>query len=261
MAKRARAPVVPDRERAKATLEDMWRTVLETESANDWTEITEPVNSPQTAIRFCLPTQLLGKLVNPELDAMCLQKGDGTGGRWDPRGFASSIIVPWNRSNQSVLGPSGDPYVSNPLRRPRVDSGLDQMGDREPWEKLCGISGKIETAGNSAYTMHVFLEVLRVIHDGLRDLNSIYITPPRTNLKQTEALAGEFCPRKVAGVVAWRWRLLCSRHSVGAWASTKKSAGMWSMPPMRSRTRPATWSASAPWNHPPRRGSEGTSDR
>jgi hypothetical protein len=89
------------------------------------------VSSEQTAIRFCLPTQLLGKLAGPGLDAMCLQRGDGQSGRWDPRGFAARVVVPWNRTNQNVLGPSGDPYVSNPLRRPRVDDGLTQMSDRE----------------------------------------------------------------------------------------------------------------------------------
>ncbi|MBK8456500.1 MAG: restriction endonuclease, SacI family [Phyllobacteriaceae bacterium] len=71
---------------------------------NPASQIASLVNSEQTAIRFCLPTQLLGKLTEPSLDALCLQRGDGADGRWDPRSFASAVIVPWNRASQNVLG-------------------------------------------------------------------------------------------------------------------------------------------------------------
>ncbi|HUB16627.1 MAG TPA: restriction endonuclease, SacI family [Acetobacteraceae bacterium] len=150
------------------------------------------INSEQTAIRFCLPTQLLGKLIDPALDAMCLQRGSGEGGRWDPRGFAARVIVPWNRENQSVLGPSGDPYVSNPLRRPRVDAGLDQMSDREQWEKLCAVLRDVEETNKPEHTERVLIRVLGVIRDRLRDLTFIYIVPQRVSITQADELVREF---------------------------------------------------------------------
>jgi hypothetical protein len=78
----------PDRNRAKELLDDLWAQVLNEEESAP-VEITALVNSDQTAIRFCLPTQLLGKLTDNSLDALCLQRGDGSAGRWDPRGFAT----------------------------------------------------------------------------------------------------------------------------------------------------------------------------
>ncbi len=199
MAKRVRASTTPDREAARRKLEELWSVVLNDDTAVAPAEIQELVNSEQTAIRFCLPTQLLGKLVDPGLDALCLQRGDGSRGRWDPRGFAAKVVVPWNQGNQTVLGKSGDPYVSNPLRRQRLDDGLDQMADREQWEKLCKILGDVEAANGPAHTERVLLQVLSAIRDRLRDLAFVYIVPPRVSLRQTEELIRTFLTERSGG--------------------------------------------------------------
>jgi hypothetical protein len=195
----ARAPTTPNRDIAKQQLEELWNVALTDESLIAPSEIQDLVNSEQTAIRFCLPTQLLGKLVDPGLDALCLQRGDGESRRWDPRGFASRVVVPWNRSNQNVLGPSGDPYVSNPLRRPRVDDGLAQMSDRDQWEKLCNVLRDVEGTGDPTHTKLVFLQVLSAIRDRLRDLTFVYIVPPRVSLRQSEELVRDFLSEKSGG--------------------------------------------------------------
>ncbi len=196
---KGRAPATPDRDQARKKLENLWDIVLSDEGVGAPHEIKALANSGQTAIRFCLPTQLLGKLVDPSLDALCLQKGDGSKGRWDPRGFASAIIVPWNRGNQSVLGKSGDPYVSNPLRRPRVDDGLDQMADREQWESLCKVLRDVEEADDPAYAERVLSQVLAAIRDRLRELAFVYVIPPRVSLRQAEALVGTFLSERSGG--------------------------------------------------------------
>jgi hypothetical protein len=157
------------------------------------------VNSNQTAIRFCLPTQLLGKITEPVLDVMCLQRGDGAAGRWDPRGFCVAVIVPWNQSNQSVLGPSGDPYVSNPLRRPRIDFGLDQMSDPGQWEKLRDILSEVQSRDDTKFAEDVFVQVLSAIRDRLRDLNFVYILPPRISFKQADDLVKAFLSERSGG--------------------------------------------------------------
>jgi hypothetical protein len=194
--------VSPDRKEARTILGELWSLVLEEESQTTTDAIRALVNSDQTAIRFCLPTQLLGKLTDNALDALCLQKKknepDGSG-RWDPRGFATQVIVPWNRENQNVLGPSGDPYVSNPLRRPRADFGLDQMANRKEWENLVAVLQKVETASNRNRTRIVLLWVLSAIRDRLRDLSFTYVVPERVSLPQAELIVTQFLSQKSGG--------------------------------------------------------------
>nr|WP_294511539.1 restriction endonuclease, SacI family [uncultured Rhodopila sp.] len=199
MAKAGRPLPRPDRAAAALKLDELWEAVLNQEGGDCPPEIARLVNSGQTAIRFCLPTQLLGKLADPDLDAMCLQKGDGEAGRWDPRGFATKVIVPWNRDNQSVLGPSGDPYVSNPLRRPRVDAGLDQMDDREQWETLCRLLREVEETNDPGHTEQVFTRVLTAIRDRLRELTFTYVVPSRVSLRQAMELVRIYVSQRSGG--------------------------------------------------------------
>jgi hypothetical protein len=133
------------------------------------------------------------------LDALCLQRGDGGAGRWDPRGFAAQVVVTWNRKNQNVLGASGDPYVSNPLRRQRVDSGLDQMADREGWDSLCTVLNDVETKNNPEHTEKIFIETLAAIRDRLRGLTFSYVLPDRISLKQAERLTRDFLAERSGG--------------------------------------------------------------
>ena len=192
-------PVVPDRITARGILETLWAKVLEDDSLKPSAQISELVNSGQTAIRFCLPTQLLGKLADHNIDAVALQRGDGEGGKWDPRGFASAVIVPWNRANQGVLGNSGDPYVSNPLRRPRADYGLDQMAEKAQWTALCDILITVQEADDEAVTKEIFTDTLVAIRDRLRDLTFTYIVPARVSLTQTGKLVSDFLSERSGG--------------------------------------------------------------
>jgi hypothetical protein len=191
----------PNRVEAKKILDEVWESVLNDESQTAPQSIHKLVNSDQTAIRFCLPTQLLGKLTDNALDALCLQRGDAPAdvSRWDPRGFAAKVVVPWNRSNQNVLGPSGDPYVGNPLRRPRLDSGLDQMADRDEWERLCEVLREVEKTSDKEHTRGVFSQVLTAIRDRLRDLEFVYVVPNRVSLRQAETLVDGFLREKSGG--------------------------------------------------------------
>ena len=66
----------PDRNRAKELLDDLWAQVLNEEESAP-VEITALVNSDQTAIRFCLPTQLLGKLTDNSLTRCAFSAATG----------------------------------------------------------------------------------------------------------------------------------------------------------------------------------------
>ena len=126
----ALAMPIPDRERAKRLLERHWGEVVAGEgeeesvaAVDDNTRccIQELMSSESVAFTYSLPTQLLGKLTDQRLDALCLQRGgEGDDSKWDPRSFAIGVVVPWVRDNDNVLGRSSDPYVSNPLRQPCV---------------------------------------------------------------------------------------------------------------------------------------------
>jgi hypothetical protein len=198
MAKSPKLPMAPDRDRARTLLNQHWAAALQGATPDASPEIISLINSDQTAIRFCLVTQLLGKLTDHGLDALCLQKGDGGGGRWDPRGFATNVVVPWNRTLQSVLGASGDPYVSNPLRRPRVDHGLDQMGDPVAWKALCRALEKAQQASAPDVEL-LFGQTLSAVRDRLAALTFVYVLPARISLRQCERLVTDFLSQPSGG--------------------------------------------------------------
>lgn len=203
MAKKKKERIsVPDKDRAREILEELWVKVLATEILPAHQEIIDSINHSQTGIRFVLPTQLLGKLTDNALDALSLQRKDDDdepSDRWDARSFSRYVIADWNRVNQAVLGPSNDPYVGNPLRRPRLDTGLDQMGDPGAWEKLCEILGDVQAKSDPDYTARVLMETLSAIRDRLRGLSFAYVIPPRVNLPQAQKLVTEFLKTKSKG--------------------------------------------------------------
>jgi hypothetical protein len=225
MPRGSRTGAIPDREKAKEKLDELWAKVLDDAEAKASPEIVALVNSEQTSIRFCLPTQLLGKLIDPTLDALCLQRGDGSSGRWDPRSFASKAIVPWNRTNQNVLGKSGDPYVSNPLRRPRVDQGLEQMADRDQWDRLVQILEQVQLADDPVSTEAELYQVLVAIRERLREFTFLYVVPARVSIWQAEDLVTNFLSEKSGGdrglaVVAALFETI--RHRLGIYHEVRR---------------------------------------
>lgn len=165
----------PDREDARAILDRHWDNVIHgrvTSQVDGGTaaQIEALLSSERVAFTYSLPTQLLGKLTDHRLDALCLQRGEGNESQWDPRSFATSVVVPWVRANQSVLGNSADPYVSNPLRQPRIlPKPPNVRSNTLPlWEHLHGVLSEVEKRNDPAYTEDVFLAVLLAIHDVLK---------------------------------------------------------------------------------------------
>jgi hypothetical protein len=118
----------------------MWFEMLADTQAETRDGIDELINCDVVSIRYALLTQLLGKMVDPQRDAMSIQRGDAAtaeaAGRWDARSFCQANVVPWVAEAGQVLGTSPDPYVNNPLRRPRLDAGYEPGRDRRLWERL-----------------------------------------------------------------------------------------------------------------------------
>ena len=106
-------------------LRSMWNDVLGNPAEAPDPTIDQLIRCPVVSIRYALLTQLLGKAVDESRDALSIQRGDAStadeSGRWDARSFCSANVVPWVNESGQVLGTSPDPYVNNPLRRPRLD--------------------------------------------------------------------------------------------------------------------------------------------
>ena len=192
---------VPDRERAKQLLEGHWGEVvtgkIEPETVavvDDGTRrrIQELISSEIVSFAYSLPTQLLGKLTDPRLDALCLQRGeDGDDAKWDPRSFASNIVVPWVQDNDNVLGRSSDPYVSNPLRQPRVLPNPPSVrpNTRPLWKSLHKVLDEVQERDDPDYTLAVFRAVLLVVHEKLKSQKFSFPALPRVSVEQILHLA------------------------------------------------------------------------
>lgn len=184
---------VPDRERAKALLEGHWDDVVHGSvtcrvDGDTVAQIDALLSSERVTFTYSLPTQLLGKLTDHRLDALCLQRGDGNESQWDPRSFATGVVVPWVRTNQNVLGKSADPYVSNPLRQPRIlPNPPNVRSNTLPlWQHLHGVLNEVEMRNDPTYTEDVFLAVLLAIHDMLKERQFNY--PALRRVSSAQAL-------------------------------------------------------------------------
>ncbi len=196
----------PDRKRGRELLEQQWREVVAGAALPDIPDhirqaIAQLIASETVAFSYCLPTQLLGKLTDHRLDALCLQRGDNGESQWDPRGFASSVVVPWVRDNQNVLGKSADPYVSNPLRQPRIrpDPPNVRSNMLPLWGALHDVLSEAQDRDDPDYTKDVLRAVLQVVYEKLASQQFEYPTLGRPSLEQVLYLAGKIVDASQAG--------------------------------------------------------------
>jgi len=160
------------------------------------------VNHRLVAYRFCLLIQLLGKVTNPSIDSLWLQKKEGDPGDvtgWDARSLGSKVVAPFNRKQENVLGTSGDPYVGNPMRIPRMVRGDKSKKDVAGWNTLVEVLEQVEKKGDPVFTEAVFRQVLLEILRRQQLLRFAYPVPPRVSLKTALALATVFLGEKSGG--------------------------------------------------------------
>lgn len=192
--------VSPNPELARKLLDELWQIVSQEKDAETDQNIDKLIGSDFVSIRFCLPTQLLGKLTDPKLDCLCLQKGSGgSDSLWDPRSFSNKVIVPWVSENQSVLGTSTDPYVSKPLRKARIEENPGNVKGKEEWILLYQVLNEVESRNSKEYTRLCMLQTLRSIHKKLSELVFKYYVPERISIDQTEKLISTFLSEASGG--------------------------------------------------------------
>jgi len=185
----------PDRERARGILNDVWQEVSDEDGKAYSREVSPAVRaniaqllkSEAVSFIYSLPTQLLGKVTHPELDCLCLQRGENEESQWDPRSFAASVVVPWVDDNEHVLGTSKDPYVSNPLRQARVVPNPPNVRTNTLplWQALHEVLSDVEARNDPNYTLAVLREVLRQTHEILKSRQFNYPKLTRVSLEQT----------------------------------------------------------------------------
>jgi len=193
-------------------LEAHWQAVVEGASAkpdikyvSDITlcqAIQASVNHKQVAYRFCLPIQLLGKITNPMLDCLRLQKRKGdpsdvTG--WDARSLGSKVVAPFNQRQENILGTSADPYVGNPMRIPRMARNDQSKKDMTRWNTLVDILEQVESGGDADFIEAVFRQVLLEMFRRQKSLRFAYPLPPRISLEGALSLAQSFLQEKSGG--------------------------------------------------------------
>jgi len=192
--------ISPNAEAARKLLDELWTEILSEPDSATNPEIDELIDSNSVSIRFCLPTQLLGKLTDSKLDCLCLQKGDGeSDSMWDPRGFATKVLVPWVMANQNVVGTSADPYVSKPLRKPRLESDPGNVKSKNDWVKLYRLLNDVQQRADPDYSLTVMQATLRSIRRKLTESTFDYVIPERISLEQTRELITKFLSESSGG--------------------------------------------------------------
>jgi hypothetical protein len=201
-----------DLDRAAELLESHWQAVVTEASVNPTVQyvgddalreaIRISVSHNQVTYRFCLPVQLLGKLTDPNLDCLRLQKRKGdtsdvTG--WDARSLASKVVARFNRRQENILGTSSDPYVGNPMRIPRMVRDDKSKKDVAGWNTLVSVLEAVESGGDPAFTEAVLREVLLEMFRRQKALRFNYPLPPRISLESTLSIIRDFLGEKSGG--------------------------------------------------------------
>jgi hypothetical protein len=200
-----------DHQRAAQLLRGQWQAVAaaaESKPAISFIEdaslreaIARSINHSQVSYRYCLPIQLLGKLTNSRVDCRSLQRGadDADPSVWDARSLGSKVIAPFIKEQESVLGTSGDPYVGNPMRIPRMERDDKTKSDIPGWNRLLDVLDTVEKRQNARFTQNVFRQVLLEIYRRQQTLRFSYPVPPRVSLGNAISIAERFLSERSGG--------------------------------------------------------------
>jgi hypothetical protein len=163
--------------------------------------IAKSINHSQVSYRYCLPIQLLGKLTNPRIDSRRLQRGpdDSDTESWDARSLGSKVIAPFVKEQESVLGTSGDPYVGNPMRIPKMERDDKTKSDVPGWNRLLDVLDAVEKRQDVRFTQSVFRQVLLEICRRQQTLRFSYPVPPRVSLGDTLEISEQYLSERSGG--------------------------------------------------------------
>lgn len=189
--------------RSSKVLDETWREICVLATAGRLKDflhdeqlregVRRVIASTTKSYRYVLPTQLIAKLADPDLDCRCLQASRGGPGAFDARTVAHKVVVPFDQANDDVLGGSPEPYVNNPLRVPELSekyrAAQKNQGD---WDRLCAVLSAVEGKGDVAFTGRVLRQVLTEVYRRLTEVRVIYPAPKRISLHESLSLIEGF---------------------------------------------------------------------
>lgn len=158
------------------------------------------LTSNTKSYRYVLPTQLLSKTVDHNLDSRSLQAAYQGKGAFDARTIAHKVIVPFDKENHNVLGGSNEPYVNNPLRCTSVSkANRARQKNKKDWDKLINVLNTVEELNDQSITRAVFDQVLLEIYRLLAEVTVVYPTPNRISLDKTLQIINSFTAERSGG--------------------------------------------------------------
>ena len=208
---KSKRPDRVDHQRAAKLLRDEWKAVVSAAESKPTVSfvggvslcdaIANSINHSQVSYRYCLPIQMLGKLTNPRIDSRRLQRGPNEldPAAWDARSLGSKVIAPFIKEQESVLGTSGDPYVGNPMRIPRIERKDKTMRDVPGWNRLLDVLDAVEERRSARFTQGVFRQVLLEIYRRQQTLRFSYPIPPRVSLDDALEISERFLSERSGG--------------------------------------------------------------
>lgn len=203
MPKPAPASIAED---ARRVLDKAWAQTLQSEAeASDKIpravidSIGEIVSGNGLTYRYILLTQALAKATDPHLNALCLQAKSKLKGAFDARSLCKDVVVDFDRANESVLGGSGDPYVSKPARIPELaDRFRKDQKDRKGFDRLVVALEFLES--NSPCVEDFLLCVLRAVRKRLDEVRVGYPIPKRVSAPRCYGVVSGFLSERSGGL-------------------------------------------------------------
>jgi SacI restriction endonuclease len=104
-----------------------------------------------------------------------------------------------SNEQESVLGTSGDPYVGNPMRIPRMERDDKTKSDVGGWNRLLDVLDAVEKRNDARSTKNVFRQVLLEIYRRQQTLHFTYPVPPRVSLDDALEISEKFLAEKSGG--------------------------------------------------------------
>ncbi len=160
--------------------------------------IDASIESRTKSFRYVLPTQLLAKLTDGKIDCRAVQRNADTSGAFDARSFCRATIVQFDRANHNVLGGSGDPYVSNPLRIAMLS--YDLLGPTRDTAGLARLITVLEYAQQRPDQIETALVgCLLAVRRRLDRVHITYPAPSRISLADTLSALNRFLEARTGG--------------------------------------------------------------
>lgn len=162
--------------------------------------IRASVGSRTKTYVYVLPTQILAKLVQPGVDARCLQAKRGGQGAFDARTVCHGPIVRFDQDHENVLGGSAEPYVNNPVRVPELThKHREAQKDKDGWDALCLVVDRVERTNKPAFTLQVMRQILIEVYRRLEQARVTYPAPSRASHRRTLEAVERFLSEKSGG--------------------------------------------------------------